>query len=142
METQFLATYESVVCQALAKLRDQKKFSQAEFAARIGLSPSTWSRIEGGDTGISLDHLKKAADALDMTPAKVLEFTAEIIEQTPHLKIVHSKKELLSGMSIEKAAVGAAGFVGVATIPATGLILGGLITAAAMMASQMMEKNK
>ena len=139
METQFLATYESVVCQALARLREQHEYSQAAFAELVALSPSTWSRIEGGDTGISLDHLKKAADALGMTPAKVLELTDQIIEQTPHLKIVHSKKELLSGMSIGQAA---AGVIGVATIPATGLILGGLITAAAVMVSQMMEKNK
>lgn len=134
METQFLATYESVVSRALVRLREHLGDSQAEFAAKVGLSPSTWSRIEAGDTGISLDHLKKAADALSMTPAQILALTDRIIEQTPQLKILHSKKEIASAMSIGSAAMGA-------SIPASGLLLGGLI-AAAVIVGQTLGKNK
>lgn len=138
-ETKFLTTYESVVSQTVAKLRDQKGISQAAFAEQVGLSPSTWSRIESGDSGLSIDHLKKVAEILGLKPHQLLEIADKVLEETPQLEVVTKKKEMVTTITAASAAAGMA----VTAIPVTGLFLGGIIGAiAALVASQITEEGK
>lgn len=118
-ETKFLTTYEGVVSQTVVKLREERGISQAAFAEQVGLSPSTWSRIESGDSGLSLDQLKKAAEILSFQPHQLLEIADRVIEESPQLEVVGKKKEMLAAMSV---AAGAA-----AMVPISGVLLGSIV---------------
>lgn len=48
------------------QLRKQKKFSQEELAQRTGLHRTYISDIERGNRNVSLENIKKIADALDV----------------------------------------------------------------------------
>ena len=136
MQPEFLATYENVVCQVLARLRQESGVTQTAFADMIGVSAATWSRIESGESGVSLDHLKRIAMALGLTPARILELADQLIEATAQLRVVASKKEMQSTMSLGGIAAG------MASIPVSGLVLGGLLGVAIAQAGKLLENNK
>lgn len=48
------------------QLRKQKKFSQEELAQETGLHRTYISDIERGNRNVSLENIKKIADALDV----------------------------------------------------------------------------
>lgn len=48
------------------QLRKQKKFSQEELAQKAGLHRTYISDIERGNRNVSLENIKKIADALDV----------------------------------------------------------------------------
>lgn len=48
----------------VVRLRNQKKITQKELAAKIGTTQSALSRFEMGEVNPSLDFLKKVAGAL------------------------------------------------------------------------------
>jgi transcriptional regulator with XRE-family HTH domain len=57
----------------LKEFREGKGLSQAELARRSGVSQSTISRIEAGETGgISLANLEGLADALGVNAALLI----------------------------------------------------------------------
>ncbi len=57
----------------LKEFRENKRLSQAELARRSGVSQSTISRIEAGETGgISLANLERLADALGVNAALLI----------------------------------------------------------------------
>ena len=45
------------------------------------MSPSTWSRAENGQTGLSLDQLAGAAKVLKTSPAQILAYADNATEQ-------------------------------------------------------------
>ena len=51
----------------LAKLRRDKKVTQAELAARLKTTTSVVSRIESGNQNVSVDTVEKIAEALNKT---------------------------------------------------------------------------
>jgi transcriptional regulator with XRE-family HTH domain len=75
----------SVLGLVLIKLRAEKGIKQADLAAAMNLSPSTLSRIEKGDSSLSIEQLKLASNALGVTPGLILE-TAEVGEKEALLK--------------------------------------------------------
>ena len=48
------------------QLRKQKKFSQEKLAQKTGLHRTYISDIERGNRNVSLENIKKIADALDI----------------------------------------------------------------------------
>ncbi|MXW92746.1 MAG: helix-turn-helix domain-containing protein [Rhodospirillaceae bacterium] len=67
-------TYQTVLGRLIAMKRRQKQMDQEELAQHVGVSNSTWSRIEAGLSALSIDQLAKAAEKLG-TP--VGELTSE-----------------------------------------------------------------
>lgn len=67
--------------EALKRLRAQANFTQAELAARAGISASIISRLEAGDRNIVATTLRALADALaaalDLGPGHVLAALTE-----------------------------------------------------------------
>ena len=49
--------------------------TQAAFAERLQLTQSGYSRLERGDTHFTAPQLRRAADALGVTPAALLKVT-------------------------------------------------------------------
>ena len=65
-------TYAAVVGRILAGSREILGLEQAEVARGVGVSQSTWSRIERGESALTVDQLARATIALATTPARIM----------------------------------------------------------------------
>lgn len=65
-------TYPALVGNVLAQLRKERGIGQAEFGALVGIGQSTWSRIEKGESALTIEQLAKAAAQLDLAPHELL----------------------------------------------------------------------
>jgi transcriptional regulator with XRE-family HTH domain len=52
--------------------RTSQCISLFDFAKRMHIGISGWSRVETGNTTISVEQLKKACDALEILPSELL----------------------------------------------------------------------
>lgn len=64
--------YRRIVGAALQKLRREAGMTGAAVAAEMGLTGSTWSRIENGKSTLSVDQLHRVARVLGWPPSAVL----------------------------------------------------------------------
>jgi len=81
MSIQNVTMYSQVVARIVGELRKAGNFDQKDFADRLGVSPSTWSRAESGQVGLSLDQLAGAAKVLNKPPAQILAYADAATEQ-------------------------------------------------------------
>ncbi|NRB37938.1 MAG: helix-turn-helix transcriptional regulator [Pseudomonadales bacterium] len=65
-------TYPALVGSIIAQCRKDKGIGQAEFATMVGLGQSTWSRIEKGQSALTIEQLAKAAEQLNIEPYELL----------------------------------------------------------------------
>lgn len=72
-KTAIVTTSGAVLGAVIIKLRIDKGINQRDLAAIVGIVPSTWSRIERGESGLSIEQLKTVAKALDETPWHILQ---------------------------------------------------------------------
>lgn len=121
-----VTTSGAVLGAVLVKLRTAKGMKQADLAAAIGLAASTWSRIEKGESGLSIDQLRLVSKALGVKPGLILEMV-EASEEEVEKHGVRVDQE--TSMATISAAV-ATGAVAGTVIPVFGAALGGLIGAA------------
>lgn len=129
-------TASAVLGQTLATLRKAKGLNQGYIADKIGVSTSNWSRIEKGESSISVDQLRLVADILDVYPEDIIR-AARVGEKEAESKGIRvvisplSVAALASSLSLgsKGAAVGAAALGSVA-IPVVGPVLGAVIGAA------------
>lgn len=98
-------TYPAIVGQVLAKLRDEAGLTQAEFAAKMDLSPATWSKIESGTSGLSLEQLTRASEVLGRSPDEILAIAQRAAD--------HVKKQ---GVNVEPTRVLSEGMVLIALV--------------------------
>jgi transcriptional regulator with XRE-family HTH domain len=61
-----------LVGKVLANQRAARNFDQAAVAAALGISQSAYSRIERGETPISVFQLSRASRCLGMRPGEIL----------------------------------------------------------------------
>jgi transcriptional regulator with XRE-family HTH domain len=59
-------------------IREERRLSQNEMAELLGVSPSTYSRIERGETAISFEDLPKYASSLGISVQDLLPDTLSI----------------------------------------------------------------
>lgn len=74
MTMQSVTTYSQIVARTVGYLRQQQgSYDQKTFALHMGVSPSTWSRIENGQVGLTLDQMAHAATLLGYaSPSELL----------------------------------------------------------------------
>jgi transcriptional regulator with XRE-family HTH domain len=76
---QAVVTYPALVGQVVAHLREGKGIKQGDAATAIGLSQSAYSRLEKGESVMSISQLRKVANFLGMQPSELL-FTVDSYE--------------------------------------------------------------
>lgn len=60
------------VCRLILKeLRQERNVQQAHISQLLSRSPSSWSKVETGDTPLSLDHLLTACSACQVWPSQL-----------------------------------------------------------------------
>ena len=63
----------------LRNARNQKGYSQEYMADCLGISQKQYSRLENGDSGITLDYLEKICKKLEINPQDL--FTCEVKQE-------------------------------------------------------------
>ena len=58
----------------IKELRLRAGYSQEELASKAGLHRTYMSDIERGERNISVENIKKIADALNVDPSELLKF--------------------------------------------------------------------
>lgn len=81
MSIQNVTRYSELVARLVGQLRQRHNFDQKQFAEELGVSPSTWSRAENGQVGLSLDQLAGAARVLKTSPGQILTYADNVAEQ-------------------------------------------------------------
>ena len=101
------------------------------MARRVGVSRSTWSRIEAGSSALSMDQLAKAASALDISLGELMLEVDDIVRELRRQDVeVHDSRDQAASASAGAARGGA----GAAVAFLGGAVLGGII--AAMLANR------
>lgn len=67
-----VSTYPAMVGAVLAARRRELRLRQSSIASSVGLNVSTWSRIENGETALTIEQLAVAAEALGLPPSVLL----------------------------------------------------------------------
>lgn len=81
MSIQNVTRYSELVARVVGELRKERNFDQKQFAEALGVSPSTWSRAENGQVGLSLDQLAGAAVVLKTSPGQILAYADRVADQ-------------------------------------------------------------
>lgn len=93
----------------IVKIRKELQVEQATLANAVGVTQSTWSRIERGESSFTIDQLADAAECLRVNPSTIL---LEAEEATRVLKsqgvIVRNEKPSVSKAKSGVALIGAA----------------------------------
>ena len=66
-------TYPSVLGRVLAFHREQAGLSQADLAHVVGITQSTWSKVERGESSLALEQLRMVAPAMSKTPLEIVD---------------------------------------------------------------------
>lgn len=66
------STYSAVVGAVIANQREILDVSQAQLAEAVGIGQPAWSRIEKGESALTIDQLARAASKLNSSPSELL----------------------------------------------------------------------
>ena len=58
-------TYPAVLGAVLVRKRKEMGLDQVTVAKKVGVSRTTWSRVENGEVALSIDQLPKVAEVLE-----------------------------------------------------------------------------
>ncbi|MCI1047793.1 helix-turn-helix domain-containing protein [Caballeronia zhejiangensis] len=72
-----VVTLPSVIGLILEAARKERGLSQGEIAPSVGVAVSTWSRIENGESALTVEQLAKAAQALQISSSSILRAAEE-----------------------------------------------------------------
>jgi transcriptional regulator with XRE-family HTH domain len=64
--------YPAIVGGILAQIRSQRGLKQEELAGAMGITQTTLSRIENGESAATVEHLRLAAHRLGVAPHQIL----------------------------------------------------------------------
>lgn len=77
-------SYPAIIGRILEHQRKDAGYDQAAFAEQMGLTQSAWSRIERGQSGLSIEHLLKISKILNTQPHKIVadaDYAAKQLER-------------------------------------------------------------
>lgn len=105
-------TYPMVVGKVLGYLRDQKGLGQKDLADAMGVTQPTLSRIENGQSALTVDQLALAASILKVSSDQILTMVDRSVESLKKqgVKVEHKKpsEEISPGLVLIGAAALAA----------------------------------
>lgn len=68
---------------ALRAIRKNLELDQTAIATAVGVTQSTWSRIENGESALNIDQLEAAAIALDVEPEEIFDLARHSNDRHP-----------------------------------------------------------
>lgn len=67
------ASYLSVLGLTLKELREEKNIKQKELAEALSITTAGWSKVEKGQSALSVPNLNKASKVLEMSASSIIE---------------------------------------------------------------------
>lgn len=83
-------TYQAIVGSVLVGIRKELGVEQSALAKAVGVNQSTWSRIERGESALSIEQLFLAANHLQIKPSIVIHNSEEALQSLRSQKVVVS----------------------------------------------------
>ncbi|GEM_PF-1876658 len=123
-------TYQTVLGRLIVQKRKEKGVDQEELARRVGVSRSTWSRIEAGSSALNMDQLASAASALGISLGELMLEVDDVVRELRRQNVeVHDSRD-----QTRSAPFGAVRTTAGASLTAPvaflgGAVLGGIIAA-------------
>lgn len=99
-------SYPAIIGRILEHLRKDKGLDQADLAERLDLTQSAWSRIERGQSGLSLEQLVRASEILKTKPHQIIsdaDYAAEKLQKDGvivHAKILSTSDKVVAALSL------------------------------------------
>ena len=115
-------SYSAVVVRLLVDQRQIKGIEQADMAAKLGLTPSSYSRLEAGHTALTVDMMFRMASILNINIPQLMQSAENVIRKFQHTPGVEVAPITRSNTIGNEQNNGVAPFV-------TGAALGALIAA-------------
>ena len=84
----------------IKKFRELKNITREEFADKIEMSVSGYSKIERGEVDLTLTKLYKIAEILEVEVSQILNFDASQIFNVSNNKIVNGVEEKRATQSL------------------------------------------
>jgi transcriptional regulator with XRE-family HTH domain len=100
-----VVTYPALTGAVLVAKRKEMGLSQAEVAERVGLTVSTWSRIENGESALTIEQLAMAAQALGVVPSAILRSTEDKVAELSTRGIATSASRADMAAMVEAGAI-------------------------------------
>lgn len=124
-------TYQTVLGRLIVKKRQEMGIDQKDMARSVGVSRSTWSRIEAGLSALNMDQLASVARKLEIPLSQLMVETDLVVEklEKQNIKVHDSRSQVASKSSKIAPAI----FLG-------GAVLGGLV--GALLASSNLEDSE
>ena len=107
-----VTSYPAIVGQVLSELRRRSGIDQAELADFVGVTQSTWSRIENGASALTIEQLAIAADALGIKRSEILELADQSVNELKSRGIEIEDKRISGGLDRGLVILGAAAIGG------------------------------
>lgn len=83
-------TYQAIVGSVLVGIRKELGVEQSALAKAVGVNQSTWSRIERGESALSIEQLFLAANHLQIKPSFVIHNSEKAVQSLRSQKVVVS----------------------------------------------------
>lgn len=83
----------------IKKLRELKNFTQLHMATELGISQSTYSKIEMGEVDVSMSKLEKISSILGLSPEEVFTFNEQMIFNVMYNQNGHNGFVINKGVS-------------------------------------------
>ena len=74
-------TYQSVIGRVIVRFRKELAVDQNFLAASVGVTQSTWSRIERGESSMTVEQLASAAECLRVNSSTILSDAEQAIRE-------------------------------------------------------------
>ncbi len=106
-------TYQSIIGRVIVSFRKKLSVDQISLASSVGVTQSTWSRIERGDSSMTVEQLASAAECLRVNPSTILSDTEKAIRELKSQGVIikfnkaSDKKDNSGAAIIGAAALGA-----------------------------------
>ncbi len=99
-----VTTYPAIVGGVLTQIRNQAALRQEDVAKAVGVTQTTWSRVETGQSSLTVEHLRLASYALGRTPHDVLHLaeqaTANLQTQGIDIKSTRNEIDMTTAVAI------------------------------------------
>lgn len=114
-------TYQAVLGRLIVQKRQEKQIDQGEMARHVGVSRSTWSRIEAGSSALTMDQLAKAAGKLGLSLGELMLQADDVVRELRRQDVnVLDSRDQTSTAKWGKAKAATVAFLG-------GAVLGGIV---------------
>jgi len=103
-----VSSYPAIVGQVLCELRKAAGLEQAELARAIGVTQSTWSRIETGSSALTIEQLADAAEMLGVERSKILSLADSSADDLTSKGVEIMNRRISGGLDRGLMEIGAA----------------------------------